>query len=307
MSKNRRRLGLITKSPVLTIDQVRTVFELGEPSIDASPMPKQKPHLSLIGHAFEGDFKVLEETGVRPIDLYDLAGIIDTKILIKDLYETVNAGTDWPLGLAQLVLRYDLHQQVGSPRARSWKGAYIFKGCHNGGNDAIANLEVLICLILDPTFGIDYFNCNEEDFQILANETMHQLQTTDIINLLLNPKSHSTFLCFDFEGVDGTTSEYGWAWVHSNEVCWKVPGERRKNWRQLICAQHYLNVDFYESKGSRWTDGNSYGFWTAYGQTQQYYPASGAQPFHDMFQSMINDMVKLTAHRRLAHRHPAAN
>ena len=41
-------------------------------------------------------------------------------------------------------------------------------GCHNGGNDAIANLQLLICLMLDPTFGMDYFDCDEEDFNILG-------------------------------------------------------------------------------------------------------------------------------------------
>ena len=168
--------------------------------------------------------------------------VSSTQILIEDLYETVDAGTDWPLGLAQLVLRYNLHQQVWSRRARNQKGAHIFKGCHNGGNKAITNLEVLFCSILDPTFGINYFDCNEEDFDIMANKTMAQLQTIDVTNLLLNPTANSTFLCFDFEGVDGTTSEYGWAWVHSNEICRKVPGEREKNWRQLIRAQHYLNA-----------------------------------------------------------------
>ena len=77
--------GLYAGSLVLTIDQVRTVFGLGKPPIDASPMPKQKPDLYLIGHAFEGDFKVLKERGIRLTNLYDVAGIIDTKILIEDL------------------------------------------------------------------------------------------------------------------------------------------------------------------------------------------------------------------------------
>ena len=152
MGGNRRRLEIITRSPVLTIAQVRTVFGLGEPSIDASPMHKPereppidaspKPNFYLIGHAFEGDFEDLEQAGIRVTDFYKIAGIIDTKILVEDLHESINVGTNWPLGLAALVLRYDLYPSRWSARARSGKGAEIFIGCHNGGNDAIANLKL---------------------------------------------------------------------------------------------------------------------------------------------------------------------
>ena len=246
-------------------------------------MPEQNPHLYLIGHAFEGDFGVLEETGIRFTDFYDLAGIIDTKILIEDMHETVDAGTDWPLGLPPLVLRYGLHDQIWSQRARNGKGAPIFKGAHNGGNDAIANLEVLFCLILDQTFGIDYFDCDEGAFLTLANVTMHR-DTKPMIN----PRSNSIFMCFDSEGGGGRTSEYGWAWVHSSDMCRTTPGHQGSNWRPLIKARHYLSDDYWNHPGSHHTDGKQHGFWTAYGSpTQRYYPASGAQPFHDMFRSMI--------------------
>ena len=132
--------------------------------------------------------------------------------------------------------------------------------------------------MLDPTFGMDYFDCDEEDFIILANRTMHQLKAKDVTNLLLSPIANSTLLCFDFEGGNGMTSEYGWAWLHSDEVRDKVPGERGENCWQYIRAQHHLNVNFWNSKGSRFTDGNPHGFWSKYGRTKRYYPASGAQP-----------------------------
>ncbi len=292
MGKNRYTLELaVHPYPVLTIEQVRSLFVQGEPPTDAST----KPSLYRVGHQFERDYKVLQQTGVRFAGFYNIAGIIDTKILMEDLHETVKSKTDWPLGLAQLVLRYDLYQEVWSPRARKGKGAFVFMGAHNGGNDAIANLQVLICLMLDPTFGIDYFNCDEEHSMVLANTTMHKYEKQNVSQLLLKPKANSTFLCFDFEGVGvaNATSEYGWAWINSNDMRQKAPGERGEDWWPFIHAEHYLDVKWWNHPGSRWTDGNPHGFWAKYGQTNPYHAASGAKPFHDMLQGMINNMVKV--------------
>ncbi len=58
---------------------------------------------------FEGDFKVLQETGIRVTDFYNIAGTIDTKILVEDLLGVADTRINWPLGLADLVLRYDLY------------------------------------------------------------------------------------------------------------------------------------------------------------------------------------------------------
>ena len=81
-------------------------------------------------------------------------------------------------------------------------------------------------------------------------------------------------MCFDAEGVQGDTSEWGFAWIDMAEVCDIAPGQKCENWWPLIKAKHYLRDKYKDHPGSQWTDGIPTGFWKEYGSTITTVPRS---------------------------------
>ena len=61
----------------------------------------------------------------------DLFGVVDTQILVEDVSDE-----KLPESLSGLVLKYNLHPSHFS-RKQGAKGAQLFDGCHNVGNDSV--------------------------------------------------------------------------------------------------------------------------------------------------------------------------
>ena len=63
-----------------------------------------------------------------------------------------------------------------------------------------------------------------------------------------------TIMCFDAEGVDGATSEYGFAWYKHSELISIDPRPNGETWFHKLQAKHFLVKKYKDDLGSRWTD-----------------------------------------------------
>lgn len=60
------------------------------------------------------------------------------------------------------MLRYGLYRQIWSPRKRNNNGGFIFEGAHNAVNDAVADLKVASCIVLDSIWGTDSYDSDDD-------------------------------------------------------------------------------------------------------------------------------------------------
>lgn len=68
-----------------------------------------------------------------------------------------------PEELPDFVLRYGIYRQIWSPRRRNNKGELIVDSAHNAGNDAVAELKVASCIVLDSIWGTDSYESDDDD------------------------------------------------------------------------------------------------------------------------------------------------
>ncbi|KAM0804691.1 hypothetical protein BDR22DRAFT_543961 [Usnea florida] len=158
--------------------------------------------LILIGHNFANDMRILDEDGIDLHEYFDIIGIADTQVLVEESENTV-----LPRSLSGLALQYQLHDAKESPRNRGGKGSLIFDGAHNAGNDAIANLQLLVCLLFDSVLN-DVYSPEPGDYMddvMFPDENRYERWPRGSM------KPNLILMCFDYEGVSGKTSEYGFA------------------------------------------------------------------------------------------------
>ena len=93
--------------------------------------------------------QILDQAGIN-LDKYFRVSTADTQVLVEESMQPI------PLSLSGLVLDCRLHKEKESRRARKGKGALIFKGAHNAGNDAKTNLQALIYILFDSVLDEDY-------------------------------------------------------------------------------------------------------------------------------------------------------
>ena len=109
-----------------------------------------RPELILIEHNIVNDMKVLDQSGIKLHDHFNIIGIADTQVLVQDITDE-----RLPHGLPDPVLQYQLYHSKCSRRKRGCKGGSVFLGAHNAGNDVVANLRLDLCLMLDSLLNED--------------------------------------------------------------------------------------------------------------------------------------------------------
>lgn len=92
---------------------------------------------------------------------------------------------------------------------------------------------------------------------------------------MINMRRNMVIMCFDFEGVDQRTSEFGWSWSVSSELASITAGQDLKNWWPTLKAKHYLVREFENHPGSEWTTGDPKSFYPEFGKTVIYDPETG--------------------------------
>ena len=195
--------------------------------------------LILVGHNIINDMKVLDRPGINLHDHFDLIGIADTQVLVQD-----SSAECLPEGLSDLVLQYQLYASVYySRRKRSGKGGKIFLGAHNAGNDAVADLKLLICFIFDSLLDDDDDDDWDEDAYMA--DVFESVKAQDRIDEWIKRAMHDMnpnliTTCFDYEGVGDDTSEFGFAWYRTADLIAIDPDEKGNNWWPFLKAKHFL-------------------------------------------------------------------
>lgn len=83
-------------------------------------------------------------------------GVGDTQCISED-HITEDGSKVKGSSLGSLVVQYSLHE-----KRLSTEGKTEFKGAHNGGNDAIANPQVLLAKLLDPLWDTDDYGDDDD-------------------------------------------------------------------------------------------------------------------------------------------------
>ena len=220
--------------------------------------------------------QILDEAGINLDKYFRVIGIADTQVLVEESMQPI------PLSLSGLVLYCRLHKEKESRRARNSKGALIFNGAHNAGNDAIANLQALVCVLFDSVLDEGYVPDTGDVYKdvVFADEDRYERWMCGSM------KPNLAIMCFDYEGVGGRTSEYGFAWYTTSALASIRPTpELKESWR-FLQARHFLVDQFKDHPGSRFTDGDPRGFWPEFGKTTIYNPSDGLKPFNELFSSI---------------------
>ncbi len=169
----------------------------------------------------------------------------------------------------------------------------MFDGAHNAGNDAVANLKTILCIIVNSLFKTNSYDDDDDPEAYMMDVTTPEINIdTGLHKPLSILNTEMLLVCFDAEGVQGDTSEWGFAWIDVAEVCDIAPGKRCENWWPSIKAKHFLREKYKEHLGSLWTDGIPKGFWKEYGSTITYSRLQGSQSFDKMLQEVASQSRK---------------
>lgn len=113
--------------------------------------------------------------------------------------------------------------------------------------------------------------------------------TSLLIAEKLEQRDRLHIMCFDAEGVDGDTSEYGFAWYRASDTISIIPDTKGQNWFPKLQAKRFLVNMYKNHPGSKWIDGDPKGFWQDYGKTVIYDPKQGSTPFNELFKSITGN------------------
>ena len=263
----------------LTMDEIRLELGLeGAVVFDNTAVPYPRD-LIIVGHNFVGDMKILDLFNVDLYQFFDHIGVADTQVLVED-----TADESLPQSLAGLVLMYKLYEAQKSGKA---KGGFVFRDQHNAGNDAVANLKAFLRMATDSLFGTSSYTYDDEGDDEYMADVVSKTIDIKLDKPLAFRNPNLVMMCFDAEGVKQNASEFGFAWILASEIRDVPPGDDCQNWWPYVRAKHFLR-EKHTQHSRRYTDGNPWGFWKEFGQTERYSPNQGTTPFD----RMLNEIIK---------------